>query len=88
MNKLKELISYRELLYNLALRSVKSRFKQSALGMTWLILHPISNVIVLTIVFSYIAKTQAKVFRIRFFPSAPYSPGFFFHPPSLLEFQA
>jgi len=78
MNKLKELISYRELLYNLALRSVKSRFKQSALGMTWLILHPISNVIVLTIVFSYIAKTPSEGLPYPLFSFGALLPWVFF----------
>lgn len=78
MKKLLELISYRELLYNFASMNVRSRFKQSALGMTWLILHPIANVIVLTIVFSYIAKTPSEGLPYPLFSFGALLPWVFF----------
>ena len=78
MNKMKELISYRELLYNFVLRNVKSRYKQSVLGMTWLILHPVSNVVVLTIVFSYIAKTPSEGLPYPLFSFGALLPWVFF----------
>ncbi len=39
--QLKELWEYRKLLYFLALRDVKVRYKQTALGATWAVLQPL-----------------------------------------------
>lgn len=78
MNKLTELLSYHELIYNFALRNVRSRFKQSALGMAWLFLHPVANVIILTIVFSYIAKTPSEGLPYPLFSFGALLPWTFF----------
>jgi lipopolysaccharide transport system permease protein len=56
MKHLMNFITYRELLYNLTMRAVKARFKQSAFGFFWIILKPVVTVAILTIVFSKIAK--------------------------------
>ncbi len=58
--KLGELWRYRELLYFLALRDVKVRYKQTALGASWAIIQPVMNMIVFTIVFSRIAKVSSE----------------------------
>jgi lipopolysaccharide transport system permease protein len=78
MRQLFGLISYRELIYLFTVRRTKSRFKQSALGMTWLILHPVANVIVLTIVFSYIAKTPSEGMPYPLFSFGALLPWVFF----------
>src|SRR3990170_9024155 len=78
MRHLIELISYRELIYNFTVQRVKARFKQSALGMTWLILHPVANVFVLTIVFSYIAKTPSEGIPYPLFSFGALLPWVFF----------
>ena len=54
--QLKELWAYRELLYFLAWRDVKVRYKQTALGALWAILVPVLNMIVFTIIFGNLAK--------------------------------
>ncbi|MFC2001665.1 ABC transporter permease [Chloroflexota bacterium] len=51
-----KLLKHRELIYNLALRQIKIRYKQSLLGITWAILQPLLTMIVFTLVFSEIAK--------------------------------
>ncbi len=56
MKNLINLIKYRELIYNLIRRFVKARFKQSALGIMWVVMKPIVTVAILTIVFSKFAK--------------------------------
>ena len=78
MRHLLELLSYRELIYNFTVRRVQARFKQSALGMTWLILHPVANVIVLTVVFSYIAKTPSEGIPYPLFSYGALLPWVFF----------
>ena len=47
---------YRELLYFLAWRHVKVRYKQTAIGAAWVILQPLLTMMVFTVVFSYLAK--------------------------------
>jgi lipopolysaccharide transport system permease protein len=52
---LRELWAYRELIAFLAVRDVKVRYKQAALGMAWAVLQPLAGALVFTLVFSRIA---------------------------------
>lgn len=56
MKFLKELWDYRELLYFLAWRDVKIRYKQAALGMAWAVMQPLFTMVVFTIFFGRFAK--------------------------------
>ena len=47
---------YRELLYFLVWRNVKVRYKQTAVGATWVVLQPLLTMVIFTVVFSYLAK--------------------------------
>jgi len=47
---------YRELLYFLVWRDVLTRYKQTAIGATWVILQPLINMILFTLIFSRLAK--------------------------------
>lgn len=78
MRQLLDLLSYHELIYLFTVRRVQARFKQSALGMTWLFLHPIANVVVLTVVFSYIAKTPSDGLPYPLFSFGALLPWVFF----------
>ena len=49
---LKELWKYRELFYFFAWRDIKVRYKQTYLGLTWVIIQPIALLLLLTIIFS------------------------------------
>jgi len=51
-----ELWRYRELLYFLAERDIKVRYKQAALGAAWAIMQPLATMLVFTIFFGRIAK--------------------------------
>lgn len=53
---LAELWDYRELLYFLTWREVKSRYRQMALGPIWIILKPFATMVVMSLVFGKIAK--------------------------------
>lgn len=50
-----DLWRYRELLYFLAWRDVKVRYKQTAIGLSWVLLRPFLTMLVLTVVFNRIA---------------------------------
>jgi lipopolysaccharide transport system permease protein len=43
---LRELVHYRDLLYTLSVHRIKVRYKQSALGVAWALLQPLSLMLV------------------------------------------
>lgn len=53
---LAELWRYRELLYFLAWRDIKVRYKQTLLGIAWAIVNPVMQMVVWTFIFGKIAK--------------------------------
>jgi lipopolysaccharide transport system permease protein len=53
---LRELWTYRDLLFILAGRDVKLRYKQTGLGMTWVILQPLVAAMIFTVMFGRFAK--------------------------------
>jgi ABC-type polysaccharide/polyol phosphate export permease len=56
---LPELWRYRELVWFLALRDIKVRYKQAALGMVWAVLQPLVGAAVFTFVFRRVAKVDS-----------------------------
>ena len=51
----KELKAYRELFFYFAWRDVKVRYKQTVIGASWVILQPLSQMIIFTIFFNKVA---------------------------------
>lgn len=49
---LRELWEYRELLYFLAWRDIRVRYKQTTLGITWALIQPLFTMVVFTVVFN------------------------------------
>lgn len=54
--QLRELWSFRELLYFLTLREVKVRYKQTAIGVAWAVLQPLLTMVVFSLFFGRLAK--------------------------------
>ena len=54
--RLRETWAYRELLYFFVWRDVKIRYKQTAIGVLWVILQPVLNMLVFTLFFGRLAK--------------------------------
>src|ERR671935_2163367 len=52
---LRDLWRYRDLLYILAWRDVKVRYKQTALGAAWAIIQPVVNMVIFTVIFGHVA---------------------------------
>ncbi len=52
LEELSALIRYRDLVYQLIARSVKTRYKRSVIGVAWTMLNPLLTMVVLTFVFS------------------------------------
>jgi lipopolysaccharide transport system permease protein len=57
---LKALWRYRELMWFLALRDIKVRYKQTALGALWAIIQPLFNMLVFTVFFGKLAGLQSR----------------------------
>jgi lipopolysaccharide transport system permease protein len=75
---LKELISYRELLFTFAARDLKVRYKQAIMGMAWAILQPLALMIIFTVVFSKLAKVPSDGIPYPIFSYCALLPWTFF----------
>jgi ABC-type polysaccharide/polyol phosphate export permease len=54
-----EIAASRELITNLTLRELRTRYKRSVLGWTWSMLNPLATVGIYTVVFKYFFKAEA-----------------------------
>jgi lipopolysaccharide transport system permease protein len=75
---LRELWRFRELVYFLALRDVKVRYKQTALGVAWVILQPLLAMGIFSIVFGQIARLPSEGVPYPLFVFAGLVPWFYF----------
>ena len=57
---LSKLARYRDLLYTLSVHRVRVRYKQSALGVAWAVLQPLSLMAIYTVIFSYVARVDSE----------------------------
>jgi len=73
-----ELWHYRELLYFLAWRDIKVRYKQTALGVLWAFLQPFVKLIVFSVIFGRLAKIDSEGFPYPVFLYAGLLPWQFF----------
>lgn len=67
MNSIKELYNYREMMYNLVKKDLRTRYKGSFLGFLWTFINPLLQLVVYTIVFSSIMKVNVDKFYIYLF---------------------
>jgi len=54
-----ELWYYRELLYFLTLRDIKVRYKQTVMGLAWVIIQPLTTMLIFTLVFNRFVRLDA-----------------------------
>ena len=57
---LAEIWKYRELLYFLTLRDIKIRYKQTLIGVAWVVLQPVLTTAIFTVIFSTFARFDTK----------------------------
>ena len=55
-----EMLEYKELLFFLALRQIKIRYKQTIMGASWAVLQPLFTMIVFTLIFGGLAKMPSE----------------------------
>jgi lipopolysaccharide transport system permease protein len=75
---LKELWAYRELLYFFVWRDVKVRYKQTAIGVLWVILQPLLTMLVFTLFFGKLAKLPSQGLPYPVFYFAAVVPWMYF----------
>jgi len=76
--KLKELWEYRELLYFMAWRDIKVRYKQTVLGAAWAIIQPFFTMVVFSIFFGKLAGVPSDGLPYPIFAYAALVPWTFF----------
>ena len=75
---LRELWDYRELLYFFVWRDVKVRYKQTAIGVVWVILQPLLTMLVATLFFGRLAKLPSQGLPYPVFSFAAVVPWAYF----------
>src|SRR5207247_3975561 len=58
--RLREVWAYRELLYFFVWRDVKIRYKQTAIGVLWVVLQPVLTMLAFTLFFGRLAKLPSE----------------------------
>ncbi len=61
IGRFREIVKVRELLWNLTLRDLKVRYKQSVLGIAWAMFVPLSMMLVFTFIFSRLIQVKTDV---------------------------
>ena len=77
IHRLRELLSYRELIENLVMRDLKLRYKSSVLGFLWSLLNPLLLMLVFTVVFT-VMLPQASIPKFPAFVLCALLPWNFF----------
>lgn len=67
MNRIQELYNYREMIRMLVKKNLRGRYKASFLGFTWTFINPLLQLIVYTIVFSVIYKSNVDKYYLFLF---------------------
>ena len=64
MNNVKELIAYREFLKTSILKEFRGKYKKSFLGIMWSFINPLLQLLVYSVVFSFINKVDIPYFTV------------------------
>jgi ABC-type polysaccharide/polyol phosphate export permease len=62
--RLVELFKYRELLFNLVVRDLKVRYRNSVLGVAWSLLNPLFMMLVFTVVFTVMQRSDIERYPV------------------------
>ena len=67
MGILKELYSYRQMIFSLVKRDLRGRYKGSVFGFLWTFLNPLLQLVVYTFVFSFLLKSDIENYYLFLF---------------------
>ena len=76
LDELKQLLGYKEFLRQFTAQQLKTRYRNSVLGLFWTLLNPVLTCLFLSIVFAYINRWDIRTTGLFFF--AGYMPWLFF----------
>ncbi|MCL4486500.1 MAG: ABC transporter permease, partial [Chloroflexi bacterium] len=76
--ELRELWEYRELLFFLVWRDIKVRYKQTVLGIAWVVLQPLATTLIFTVIFGNLAKIPSESLPYAVFAMAGLIPWNYF----------
>lgn len=76
--ELKELVLYKDLIYLLAWRDIRIRYKQTIIGTAWVVLQPIVTVLIFTVLFGELAKIPSGSIPYPIFAFSALVPWTFF----------
>src|SRR4029079_2671511 len=75
---LSELWAYREVIFFLALRDIKVRYKQTVFGALWAVLQPFTSMVIFSVIFGRIAQMPSDGIPYPVFSYAALVPWMFF----------
>ncbi|MBQ8297438.1 MAG: ABC transporter permease [Ruminococcus sp.] len=67
MNTLREIYDYRQMIFSLVRKDLRGRYKGSVLGFLWTFINPLLQLVVYTVVFSYILPTNIDKYYLYLF---------------------
>ena len=67
MSTIKELYAYRQMIASLVRKDLRGRYKGSVLGFLWTFINPLLQLVVYTIVFSFILRTNIERYYLYLF---------------------
>ena len=73
-----ELWQFRELLYLLTIRDIKVRYKQTLMGMAWVIIQPLTTMLIFTLVFNRFVRVDTRPMAYPLFALSGLLPWLFF----------
>src|SRR5512146_29923 len=76
--RLQDLWEYRDLLYFMVIREIQGTYRQTALGLSWLLIRPLLNVAVLSFTFGMLVKVPSNGIPYPLFSLAAVLPWSYF----------
>ena len=64
MNRIREIIEYRDMIYSMVKRELRGRYQKSVLGMLWALLNPLFQIAIYTFVFGVIFPSSIESYYI------------------------
>ncbi|MGH9844433.1 MAG: ABC transporter permease [Blastocatellia bacterium] len=65
LDEMRELARYRDLLWQMVARNLKTRYKRSVLGIFWTLLNPLLMMLILMMVFAAVFQVQARNYAVH-----------------------
>ncbi len=65
LDEMRELVRYRDLLWQMIARNLKTRYKRSLLGIFWTLLNPLIMMLILTLVFATVFQLRVRNYAVH-----------------------